>query len=127
MENKACSKSRRKVFKFSIAVQIFILAGSSGVSLSVERPDARSQQSARRMDDRSTKRNFDSRTEKSGDLIQDGVALGFTVHQAPDGVSLTVTYNAFEDPSEASASFDKELVRVGKPCRRATSGTVTGK
>jgi hypothetical protein len=50
----------------------------------------------------------------SGDLIEDGVDLGFTVYKAADGVNLTVVYNTFDGASEASAFFEKEIVRAAK-------------
>jgi hypothetical protein len=55
---------------------------------------------------------------QSGDSIQDGVVLGFTVYKASDGISVTVFYNDFKDASEASAIFEKKLIRAPKVLMR---------
>jgi hypothetical protein len=51
-------------------------------------------------------------------VIEDGEVLGFTVYEASDGISLTVSYNDFKDASEASAFFERRLVRAAKVLRR---------
>jgi hypothetical protein len=54
----------------------------------------------------------------SGDSIEERVVLGFTVYKASDGISLTVFYNDFKDASEASAIFEKKLIRAAKVLMR---------
>jgi hypothetical protein len=63
----------------------------------------------------------------SGDSIEDGVDLGFTVYKAADGVSLTVVYNDFDGASQASAFFEKELVRAAKVLSRGQKTDRDGK
>jgi len=67
----------------------------------------------------------------SGDLIQDGVDLGFTGYQASDGVSLIVTYNTFGDAKEASAFFEKEIAMADKVTKQGDkldrAGKIIGK
>ncbi|HXN99879.1 MAG TPA: hypothetical protein VN881_12460 [Candidatus Acidoferrales bacterium] len=95
------------------AIQMFSLIAAGSAPFALEEPYTPSQQSA---DANGLHERKGIRFEKgtSGDLIQDGILLGMTLYKASDGASLAVVYNNFEDTSQASAFFDKELVRASK-------------
>jgi hypothetical protein len=66
-------------------------------------------------------------TGMSGELIQDGADLGFTIYGAPDGGSLIVIYNRFRDETEATAILDKEIARAIKSQSRGPKKDASGK
>jgi hypothetical protein len=124
--NRVLSRPKRKLSIHSAALLMFGLVGSASISAALEERYTLSQKGSSATKPHE-KKGLRVTVGMSGQLIQDGMVLGFTVHGAPDGVSLIVIYNTFDDAPQASAWFEKEIARAAKVVERGEKKDQAGK
>jgi hypothetical protein len=103
-----------------------LLIGAAQLSDQASRigvPYVASQQNPSQVKDR----GLQFKTGMSGDMIQDGILLGFTDYEAPDGTGLNVAYRTFNDAAQAAAFFDKETAGAAKVVKRGDKKDKKGK